>query len=516
MSLASVRKGSRQAEGPRARFPEVKHLVKMTLSTRLSLFFLAALAFVLVGFSTCLYICAHYYLNRQANERLQADLNTLTAAAEIEAHGVEWEPHQRRLALGRHEDSDTLRWVITDDQGRFVDCSPGSADLVSEGLNAAREVPDHRGVEVAYQGQSWLLAQRRVDGPPGRQGPETVEDHPAASPKTYPALIFQAAVSLEPVRATLRGLAFVLMALSLGLWLSAALLGRRLCRRALRPLTSMAQTARTLSAEDLARRLPSPGTGDELDDLGNAFNDLLARLNESFERQRRFTGDASHQLRTPLTAMLGQVEVALRRSRAPEEYQGALRSVHRQALQLREIVEMLLFLARADAEARLPHLETINLSSWLEERTKAWSEHPRHADFLVEILPDQGLWVRVQTPLLAQLVDNLLDNACKYSEPGTTIRIKAWGEPGAVCLCVEDQGAGIHADDLPHLFEPFYRSPHARRHGVSGVGLGLAVARRIAEAFAGRVLVDSELGQGTRFTLQLPAETSALKITDNR
>ena len=153
-----------------------------------------------------------------------------------------------------------------------------------------------------------------------------------------------------PLQKSLQALAVVLSSLSLLLWLSAALVGRWLCRRALAPLTRMADAARTIHADDLGRRLPSAGTGDELEDLGRAFNDLLARLQESFERQRRFTGDASHQLRTPLTAILGQLEVLFRRDRPAEEYDRVLKLVQKQAAHLRLIVEMLLFLARADAE----------------------------------------------------------------------------------------------------------------------------------------------------------------------
>src|SRR5262249_23486546 len=160
-------------------------------------------------------------------------------------------------------------------------------------------------------------------------------------------------ISLEPVHATLNRLAVVLAILSTGLWLTAALVGRRLCRRGLAPLTRMAESARTIRAADLTQRLPPPATRDHLAELGLAFNDLLGRLQESFERQRRFTGDASHQLRTPLAAMLGQVEVVLRRDRPAEEYQRVLALVHKQAGQLHLMVEMLLFLARADAEAKL-------------------------------------------------------------------------------------------------------------------------------------------------------------------
>src|SRR5205823_5591551 len=142
-----------------------------------------------------------------------------------------------------------------------------------------------------------------------------------------------------------------------GLWLLAAFLGRWLSRRALVPVTSMARAARAIDPSDLNQRLPDPGSRDEVHDLAASFNDLLSRYQEAFARQARFTGDASHQLRTPLTAILGEVEVALRRERSIEDLRAALQKVKGRAAHLGQIVEMLLFLARADAEAITPHLE---------------------------------------------------------------------------------------------------------------------------------------------------------------
>jgi signal transduction histidine kinase len=265
----------------------------------------------------------------------------------------------------------------------------------------------------------------------------------------------------------------------------------------------MAAAARTVSAADLGQRLPTPGTGDELDDLGRAFNDLLGRLQESFERQRRFTGDASHQLRTPLAALLGQIEVALRRDRNPEEYRRVLASVRGEAGRLGQLVDTLLFLARADAEARAPETERFDLCAWLGQHLGTWASHPRAADLQPE--PAEGpLWVRAHPALLGQALDNLLDNACKYSPPGSPVHVRTWEDGEAVCLGVEDQGDGIAAEDLPHVFEPFYRAAQARERGVGGVGLGLAVAARIVVAGGGRLTAHSEAGQGSRFTIRLP------------
>jgi signal transduction histidine kinase len=255
-------------------------------------------------------------------------------------------------------------------------------------------------------------------------------------------LILTAGVSLQPLQGTLWTLAVVLAGLSLGLWLLVALLGRWLCRRALVPVTRMAAAARAMDAADLGQRLPGPGTRDELEDLGGAFNGLLSRLQEAFERQRRFTGDASHQLRTPLTAVLGQVEVALQRDRPAEEYRQTLKLVHRQAVRLSQIVESLLFLSRADAEAGLPDLDAVDLTAWVSDYLQAWSGHPRRIDLRVEC-PSGPLWTRVHAPLLGELLDNLLDNACKCSEPGTPVTLRLGCEPGAVTLAVEDSGCGI-------------------------------------------------------------------------
>jgi two-component system, OmpR family, sensor kinase len=280
--------------------------------------------------------------------------------------------------------------------------------------------------------------------------------------------------------------------------------GRWLCRRALTSLTRMAAAARTIHADDLGQRLPSAGAGDELEDLGRAFNDLLARLQESFERQRRFTGDASHQLRTPLTAILGQIEIMLRRDRPAEEYERVLKLVQKQTAHLRLIVEMLLFLARVDAETKLTDLETIDCSQWLAAHLQTWAPHARAEDLKFQAASNGPYWVRAQAPLLGQLIDNLLDNATKYSAPGTAVVVRIGEEPGFVVVAVEDEGAGVASDELPHIFEAFYRSPHSRRVGVGGVGLGLAVAKRVAGAFGGRLGAESKPGNGSRFTLQLP------------
>ncbi|HEV3083519.1 MAG TPA: ATP-binding protein [Gemmataceae bacterium] len=487
----------------------------MSLTGRLTAFFLIALAAVLLGFSGTLYGLAHSHLHRQLDARLDAVLDMLVAAAEFKAGGVEWEPAERRLAPGRSPGPDEVRWLVCDAQGTPVDRSPNLKDEEARSEQIRKSM--RTAVDQRYfcelidgQGQSWHVQQRRLQGNNQSVAPAQAAGQEPAE-RIYSTLFLVGAASKAPLSATLRSLAWTLIGLSGSVWLLAALLARRLCRRALLPVTNMAEAARTMSAAELDQRLPDPGTGDELEELNQAFNDLLSRLQESFERQRRFAGDASHQLRTPLTAMLGQMEVCLRRERSPEDYRQALAVVHQQAQQLRHIVEMLLFLARADGEARLPDLETIDLAAWLDEYRQRWAGHVREADIQVEAWPHGPVLVQVQPPLLAQLLDNLLDNACKYSAAGSPITLRLARDAGKARLSVEDAGPGIAAVDLPHVFEPFYRSAEMRKRGTAGVGLGLAVAQRVAQAFAGRLTVYSEPGRTTRFTLVLPA----IKVTDD-
>jgi signal transduction histidine kinase len=327
-----------------------------------------------------------------------------------------------------------------------------------------------------------------------------------------PWLVLSTVVSLAPLEASLRNVALVLVSLSVGFWLLAALVGWRLCKRALLPVTRMAKAAGSMSMADGDQRLPIPGTGDELALLAGSFNGLLDRLHQEFERQKRFAGDASHQLRTPLAALLGQLDVARRRERSVEEYQRVLDEVHGEAVRLRQIVESLLFMARAESESGTPELEPVELVLWVRERLACRSSGERAADLNEKLTTEAPAWVQVQPQLLGQLLDNLLDNACKYSPAGTAITVEVGREGEYVTLAVQDQGLGIDAADLAHVFEPFYRSAKSRRR--PGVGLGLAVVERIATVFGGTVRAESEPGRGSRFVVRLPDATPSIVSTD--
>lgn len=478
----------------------------MTITARLLTFFLATLGAVLAGFSTALVLLARDYLYRQTDARLEAAANTLVAACEVGPEGVEWEPRERALAFGVGPAGDAVAWLVTDDRGRPVDRSgdPAADDLLTEAAArlTARTHPTGR---IEWRGERWRVRQQWLVAPPAA-GPTV--PRPAAGETRYPAVAVTVGVPLGPVSAALWRVAAVLSGLSAAVWLLALVAGRAVCRRALRPLTRMADAARSMPADDLGGRLPVGRSADELADLGRAFNDLLDRLGEAYERQRRFAGEASHQLRTPLTAVLGQVEVALRRDRPPEEYRRVLESVRGQADRLRRLVESLLFLARADGEAGLPDRERIDLAAWVPDHLRTWADHPRTGDLRPEAEAEGPVWIAADRVILGELLNNLIDNALKYSPAGTPIVVRFGAGPSSAWVEVVDQGWGVGRDDQAHLFRPFYRSAEARRRGVSGVGLGLAVAARLAKLVGGSIEVESEPAKGSRFRVNVPATES--------
>jgi signal transduction histidine kinase len=465
----------------------------VTLTARLLAFFLAALAVVLAGFSATLYGLARSHLEARADERGCAALDAITAAAEDEPSGLEWNSAQRALPL--RPGGNEVAWGVFDGPRR-IDGSRHLADWWA-GLAIGPDAPERS--ELTQADGPWRAFVRTL---------RTARSEPIDAPDRYARLTFAAAVPIAPVRDALRSLAVALAALSVGTWLAAAAGGRWLCRRALAPLSRMAEAARGMTAADLTLRLPQSAARDEVADLGAAFNDLLGRVRDAYERQKRFTGEASHQLRTPLAAMLGQVEVILRRGRPADEYRVTLESVARQGNHLRQIVESLLFLARADADAGLPAVEVVDLREWLAERLRSWDGHPRRPDLTLDP-GGRAAWARAHPVLLGQALDNLIDNAFKYSEPGTPVVVELAADGATVRLGVADRGVGVSPRDLPHVFEPFYRAAASWTRGVGGAGLGLAVAQRVAASHGGRVEAASVPGAGSRFTVVLPALTAS-------
>ena len=314
----------------------------MSLATRVSGFFLAALALALIGFSTTLYLLARSHFQRDLDERLVTALDVLSGSAKVTPGRVEWEPLARPMIKSTTPQEDPVCWVVSDAQAKVLENS--WPDLTNEDivrvLSLSPDFGHNHGSFVDRAGRHWRLAVQGIPAAPSSTSPpdrDEIEENSGrgqsgtSSLGGSPSLILAAGAPSEPMEISLRNVALTLAGVSIAIWLLAALVGRRVCDRALSPVTRMAKVACSMTAANRDQRLPSPQTGDELDALANSFNGLLDRLHQEFERQKRFTGDASHQLRTPITALLGQLEVARRRERTVAEYQQVLDQVHGEA-----------------------------------------------------------------------------------------------------------------------------------------------------------------------------------------
>jgi len=280
-----------------------------------------------------------------------------------------------------------------------------------------------------------------------------------------------------------------------------------LASRALRPIDEVTRTAQRITTKDLHQRLNYDGPNDEVGRLAMTFDQMLDRLQAGFERERRFTGDAAHELRTPLTALKGQIGVTLGQPRTQAEYVETLHNLEQQVDRLIRLSGDLLFMARLDYCIQQRPMESIVLGDWLaalEDQIRPLAE-AKGIVLTSQIQP--ALAVKGNMDLLIRLFLNLLDNAIKYTTDGGTVTIEANQTDNQVRIVIADTGPGMPADQIPHLFERFYRveNDRARRqNSMGGAGLGLAIAQEIARLHGGQIVVNSILGQGSTFTIQLP------------
>jgi heavy metal sensor kinase len=295
----------------------------------------------------------------------------------------------------------------------------------------------------------------------------------------------------------------------------AALGGNILARGGLHPISVMAERAHRISAATLHERLPIGRTDDEPGRLALAFNALLGRLDESFDQQRQFVADASHELRTPVAIVSGEAQLALSRDdRSPAELRAALQTIRREADRLQHIVSDLFLLARADAREPMLSLVPVYLGELAEESVQSMGTLASSKQIALSYTGPVDLPVRGDEQLLRRLVMNLIDNAIKYTPAGGRVSVTGSTVGTAHQLRVCDTGIGIPPKDQPKIFERFYRVnggsaagalPPATPNVSSGAGLGLAIAHWIAEAHGGQLSLESSAAEGTTFLLSLPA-----------
>ena len=276
--------------------------------------------------------------------------------------------------------------------------------------------------------------------------------------------------------------------------------------RALKPVDELTRRARQITANDLSQRLDLKQE-DELGRMAATFDDMIARLEEAFERQKRFASDASHELRTPLTVMQSEVSLALARPRSAETYRETLVSMDEEVSRLSTIVGDLLTLTRVDVDPAGIQHKPVALDELLRTLSARVNVIAAERDIVVRAENLAPVTVTGDSTRLRQLFTNLLDNAVNYTPDGghVAVTLEKTGEGARVR--VTDTGIGIAPDDLPRIFERFYRSDAAREQNAQGTGLGLAISRSVVQAHHGHINVVSEQDKGTTFTVTLPIDS---------
>lgn len=371
-------------------------------------------------------------------------------------------------------------------------------DLREETREYATALPEGQGVRVRTKSGE-LLYERK----PG--GGETLERSRSIVVRGHPieiALI----ISLTDFYKVLGTLAWVMCTVFPMVLVFAMSGGWWLAKRALQPVGAMTREARQISAHDLAARVSVPATGDELQELAEAWNELLARIESGVRAVKRFTADAAHELRTPVTVVRTSAELALRHPRSADSYRQTIASIEHETVQMTELLDQLLLLARGDAgewKFRFDNVFADQILRGLRNAVAPLAES-RQVQIDWEIPEDSAMMWADETAV-RRLLLILIDNALKHTPTGGSISVHLSKCESECVFEVADTGTGISEQDLPHVFDRFYRADAARTPG-GGSGLGLAIARTIAEAHKGTIAVVFTGKSGTKFRVVLPTD----------
>jgi two-component system OmpR family sensor kinase len=471
---------------------------------RLTLWYATALILSLAVFAVVLYLARRSASYQDLDRRIQseADLTAGILAESYRARGVLVEP-------------DTAgRPVLIPEVAAVLEVVPDFLLLTSRDGRLLFASPDARALTFAEFEQLTGLVARP---PPGRV-PGQHRIFPNGPTLHYVVRLipeaggqFGALFAGADTRSAELGLqqlvSTIIVAFVIGL-VPAVLVGRWLAGRALEPVDRMITEVREISdGRTLHRRLAVPMAKDELGRLAETLNEMMARLERSFAALRRFTADASHELKTPLTVVRAGVERAITRPDVPQETLAALEETLQEVNRMTELLDSLLTLARADEGRAELHREPVDLRAIVAEAGETGELLADHAGVAIEIrTPPEPVVLALDKSRVRQLILNLIENAVKYTPRGGNVSVHLDGSDGKVSLTVADSGIGIAPGDLPHIFDRFWRADSARtRTGARpGAGLGLAISKWIAEAHGGAIEVQSRPGRGTTFTVTFP------------
>jgi heavy metal sensor kinase len=439
-----------------------------SVRVRLTLWYTVILAGIVLALFMAVYLFVKASLIRQLDREVDAEFQSVFQA----------------LAEGPNE----LPEIETEAPGRAFQLVRGNAVIF--------ETPSFKTSGLGVPGPATSAASRTVKTPAGTKF--RLRTGPAG-----PDLVLTAAVSEEPVRGALRTLMVIfILALPVGLML-AAFGGSVMAGRLLRPVDLMAARAEKISAESLSSRLPVEDPQDEFGRMASVINRMLSRLEEAFERLRRFTADASHELRTPLTVIQSVGEVALQENLDAAAYRDRIGSMLEEVGRLSRLVDSLLTLTRADAGALTmgrKEIDAARLAAQAVEDMRPLAEEKRQD---LSLSADGPVLVRADEATLRLALVNLIDNAIKYTPPSGAIAVTVRIRGDETLVEVTDNGPGIPVEHADRIFDRFYRVDQSRTGQAAGTGLGLAIAKWAVEANGGRIELQSRDAGGSIFRLAL-------------
>ncbi len=368
--------------------------------------------------------------------------------------------------------------------------------------------------------QSYNLARRKVRGQPPRDLGSEIR-YETGGPPDFPLrlawqkvtiagqpLIVGAADPQNKYEGVLSAFASVLLLSTPIILTFATLCGLWLGRRALAPVARITEDARAITEQNLSARLAVPDSRDELQQLSETLNSMLDRIEEWFARMKQFTADASHELRAPMTLIYTAAQYSLRRERSRDELLASMQQIQRESQRTTSLIDDLLRLARGDAAKETAPLLPMDTEPLL--RDVAEQGRTMAADKAIDVelhVERDPLPVRADEANLRRLLWILVDNAVKFTPRGGTVIVRGGRDATHVTISVADTGAGIAPDDQPHIFERFWRADKVRAREAGGTGLGLPIARQIAEQHGASLSVESKIDRGSLFVLRLPAGT---------
>jgi two-component system OmpR family sensor kinase len=466
---------------------------------RLTFWYVAVLAAVLVAFSAGLYVLMGRDLYDDLDEDLHLSLETVEIKLVRELG--EGKPEQQAALDAINELSTREAAAVYSAAGDLIAEQPAQGDIHAR-LPSLALVPER---DIYLETETRRAAGGEVKR---RAAAQRVFAPPESAP--YVVVVNESFESVTDGLGTIRDLLYIVV---LGALLISGFGGWFLARRSLAPVVAMSERARRISAENLGERLPVANSRDELGRLADTFNELLARLDDTFALRRRFMADASHELRTPLSVIRTATDVTLERGgRSEVEYRDALKIIDEQSRRLTRIVEDLFTLARADVGGQNLRPSDFYLDELISEAARAAHVLGARKNVEITVAPTAETPFHGDEGLLRQMILNLLDNAVKHTPAGGSVRVSLAREDGHYTIAVSDTGTGIPAEAQSYIFERFYRADKARSRAESGsatssgAGLGLAIGRWIAEAHGGSLRLQRSGDTGSVFVAALPAE----------